>query len=147
MYIRKKYWWVLLVPTIVSAKEHGLYYGAKATWPQIASLSFTYISLDEKKIEFKPFVQIEPGILGNKTSVGLGNVAGSQGATSFRLKATYLNMWGISSGNWNSKYGYLGPEFEAMVLFPSFHIGIYHPLDQEFHASSIKASFGIGILL
>ena len=37
----------------------------------------------------------------------------------------------------------MGPEFEAMVLFPSFHVGIYHPLDQEYHASSIKASFGI----
>jgi hypothetical protein len=43
--------------------------------------------------------------------------------------------------------GYLGPEFEAMLLYPSLHFGIYHPLDQEYKISSLKASFGIGILL
>jgi hypothetical protein len=144
---KMKFWWIFLVPAILSAEEYHLFYGAKATWPHLASLSLTYISIDEKKFEFNPFFQIEPGLLGNKVSMGLGNVAGFQGAASLRIKATYLNMWGIRPGKWDSKYGYLGSEFEAMLLYPSLHFGLYHPLDQEYKISNLKASFGLGILL
>jgi hypothetical protein len=121
-------------------------YGIKASRPQMAVISFTYISLERKPWIYKPFFQLEPGITGNKTSIGLGSAAGPTGFLSSRIKATYLNIWAIANSEWPSKYGYFGSEYEIMALFPSAHFGLYHPLDQNFGFSNLKASFGIGIL-
>lgn len=138
---------LVLFPTVIFANEYNWGYGAKAGWPQIASLSFAYISMGEEISEFRPLFQIEPGLAGNKISVGFGNVSGSQGAVAPKAKVTYLNLWAITDTEWDSKYGYLGTEFEVMLLFPSIHLGLYHPLEKEAGLGNLKISFGMGVML
>lgn len=141
--------WVLDGAAASTATQRPSYYsalyGIKYSYPQLLAVSWTYLSVEDPQLRFKPFVQVEPGIFGGKFSGGFGSVAGFPIMTSVRVKAAYLHMWAGSVEGWKSRYGYLGPEIEFMTILPSVHLGVYHSLGETLSSESLRFSIGGGV--
>ena len=140
---------MVLIPTVgysLRNEKYQLFYGIKTSYPQIISASLCYMRYEERFGFFDPYFQFEPGLAGNKISVGLANNYERFAVDeSLRLKLVYMNIWAFEKESWPSEFGYLGPEVELMAAMLSIHFGMYHSLDKNSALEWLKLSFGLGI--
>jgi len=126
---------LLLIPAVVSAFPFMI--GARVSTPQIASVSLTYRPTNLW------FFQVEPGVGGGKTALGIG---GSFGYTfGLGLKSSLLYTWGKPIGDVETGQTYAGGEGVIMISGINLTFGLYGHVAGDDPDKDMLVSVGAGI--